>query len=150
MPTPIDFYFDFSSPYGYLASQKIGALAAKYERVIDWHPILLGVVYKQTGGVPLVAIPLKGDYSRRDMSRSARFHGLEDFRIPSKFPIPTQAPARIVLWLKQSNPSLASAAIHALYRAYFVDDLDISNPGRGRRYRRQLRRRCLRRARFCG
>jgi len=34
MAAPIDFYFDFSSPYGYLASQKIEALAAKYGRAL--------------------------------------------------------------------------------------------------------------------
>ena len=32
MPAAIDFYFDFSSPYGFLASQKIEALAKKYGR----------------------------------------------------------------------------------------------------------------------
>ena len=73
-------------------------------------------------------IPLKGDYSRRDMPRSARFHGVSDFRMPSKFPIPSQAPARIVLWEKQRDAALAATVVHALYRAFFVDDVDISMP----------------------
>jgi len=30
MPNPVEFYFDFSSPYGYIASEKIDALAAKF------------------------------------------------------------------------------------------------------------------------
>jgi 2-hydroxychromene-2-carboxylate isomerase len=128
MPTPIDFYFDFSSPYGYLGSRKIGALAAKHERAVAWHPILLGVVYKQTGAAPLVAIPLKGDYSRRDIVRSARYYDVPEFRLPTRFPIPTQSAARIALWLERVDPSLVSATIHALYRAYFIDDLDISSP----------------------
>src|ERR1700682_1799810 len=128
MSASIDFYFDFSSPYGYLASEKIEALAAKHGRTVDWHPILLGVIFKQTGAAPLTMIPLKGDYSRRDMPRSARFHGVSDFRMPSKFPIPSQAPARIVLWQKQHDAALAAAVVHALYRAFFVDDLDISTP----------------------
>ena len=75
MTPPIDFYFDFSSPYGYLAAQKIEALAAKHGRAVDWHPVLLGVVFRQTGTAPLTDVPLKGDYSRRDFERSARFHG---------------------------------------------------------------------------
>src|SRR5215470_16185085 len=98
MAAPIDFYFDFSSPYGYLASEKIEALAAKHGRGVNWRPMMLGVVFKQTGAVPLLQIPIKGEYSRRDMERSARFHGIPGFRVPSKFPIPSQAPARIVLW----------------------------------------------------
>ena len=36
MPNPVEFYFDFSSPYGYIASEKIDALAAKYGREVTW------------------------------------------------------------------------------------------------------------------
>ena len=127
MKTPVDFYFDFSSPYGFLASQKIDALAAKYGRTVDWRPVLLGVIFKETAMAPLTTIPLKGEYSKRDFARSARFHGV-DFRMPSKFPIPSQAPARIVLWLKAREPARAVRVAKALYRAYFVDDVDISDP----------------------
>ena len=128
MSASIDFYFDFSSPYGYLASEKIEAMAARHARRVDWHPILLGIIFKQTGAAPLTMVPLKGDYSKRDMPRSARFHGVSDFRMPSKFPIPSQAPARIVLWQKQRDAARAATVVHALYRAFFIDDLDISMP----------------------
>ena len=128
MAAPIDFYFDFSSPYGYLAAQKIEALADKYGRAVDWHPVLLGVIFKQTGMAPLTMVPLKGEYSRRDFERSARFHGIAGFRMPPKFPIATQAPARIVLWLKVRDPALATRVIKALYRAFFTAGVDISDP----------------------
>src|SRR4030095_16167384 len=116
--TPIDFYFDFSSPYGYFASQKIEALAAKHGRSVDCHPILLGVVFKQTGTRPLTEIPLKGDYARRDFGRSARFHGLPEFRMPSRFPIPSQAPARIVIWQKARDPAAASPLAQGYHAAF--------------------------------
>ena len=128
MAQPIDFYFDFSSPYGYLGSEKIEALAAKHGRAVEWHPVLLGVVFRQTGAVPLTEVPIKGEYSRRDFARSARFHGVEGFRMPSRFPIPTQAPARIVLWQKTRDASRVPVIVHALYRAFFNEDVDISNP----------------------
>ena len=127
MAAPIEFWFDFSSPYGYLAAQRIEALAAKHGRAVDWHPMLLGAAFKQSGMAPLTQIPLKGDYSRRDFERSARFHGIADFRMPATFPIPSQAPARIVLWTKARDPALAVKTIKALYRAYFHEGLDISN-----------------------
>ena len=128
MAAPIDFYFDFSSPYGFLAAQKIEALAEKYGRAVDWHPVLLGVIFKQTGMAPLTMVPLKGEYSRRDFERSARFHGIAGFRMPPKFPIATQAAARIVLWLKAHDPALATRVIKALYRAFFTAGVDISDP----------------------
>ncbi len=128
MAGTVDFYFDFSSPYGFFASERIEALAARHGREVNWRPMLLGVVFKQTGAAPLTQIPLKGEYSRRDMARSARFHGIDGFRLPSTFPIATQAPARIVLWLQASDPAMATKVLHALYRAFFVDDVDISSP----------------------
>jgi 2-hydroxychromene-2-carboxylate isomerase len=128
MADPVLFHFDFSSPYGYLAAQRIDALAARHGRTVDWRPMLLGVAFKQSGQAPLTQIPLKGDYSRRDFARSARFHDVADFRMPEKFPIPSQAPARIVLWTKARNPAQAADVAKALYRAYFVEGLDVSDP----------------------
>jgi 2-hydroxychromene-2-carboxylate isomerase len=127
MPAPVLFHFDFSSPYGYLAAQRIDALAARHGRAVDWRPMLLGVAFRQTGMAPLTEVPLKGDYATRDFARTARFHGIE-FRMPSRFPIPTQAPGRLVTWLKASHPAAAVPVAKALYRAYFVDDRDISSP----------------------
>lgn len=109
MAAPIEFYFDFSSPYGYFASTRIDGLAARHGRTVNWHPILLGAVFKVTGGQPLPSLPLKGDYARRDIERCARLLGIP-FRVPSRFPVATQAPAR------------------AVYRAYFVEDRDIASP----------------------
>jgi 2-hydroxychromene-2-carboxylate isomerase len=125
---PIEFWFDLSSPYGYLASHKIEALAAKHGRSVDWRPMLLGVVFKHVGTAPLTTFPLKGDYSTRDFHRSARFHGIADFRMPARFPIPTQVPARIVMWAKARERALAPRVAKALYRAYFFDGIDVSDP----------------------
>ncbi len=42
MADSIDFYFDYSSPYGYFAAMKIDDLAARHGRSVNWKPILLG------------------------------------------------------------------------------------------------------------
>jgi 2-hydroxychromene-2-carboxylate isomerase len=127
MSAPIDFYFDFSSPYGYFASMRIDALAAKYKRDVSWHAVLLGVVFKVTGGMPLPMVPLKGDYSKRDFVRSAVFHGIP-YKTPTIFPVSTQSPARAFCWLNEQDPAKAKKLAAALYHAYFVDDINISNP----------------------
>lgn len=124
---PIDFYFDFSSPYGYLASQKIEALAERHGRAVDWHPMLLGVVFKQTGAAPLTEVPVKGPYSKHDFFRSARYHAVP-FNMPPVFPIPAQAPSRIMLWAKAKSAADGARMAKALYRAFFVEGRDISKP----------------------
>ena len=127
MPAPIDFYFDFSSPYGYLAATRIEALAAKHGRWVNWQPILLGAVFKVTGGQPLPNLPLKGDYAKRDMARCARLLGVA-FNYPSKFPISGVAPSRAMTWVQSRDQQKAKDLALALYRAFFVEDRDISNP----------------------
>jgi 2-hydroxychromene-2-carboxylate isomerase len=127
MADPIDFYFDYSSPYGYIAAMKIDAFAARHKRSVNWKPVLLGAVFKVTGAQPLPTLPLKGEYALRDIPRSARFHGLA-YRHPSKFPIAGQAPARAFYWVDDRDPALAHQLARTLYEAYFVNDLDISSP----------------------
>ena len=131
MSKPIEFYFDFTSPFGYIGSQRIAAIAARYNRDVRWHPIVLGFIFKVTQSRPLVELPLKGDYARMDMARSARQHNIQ-LNVPDNFPISTVAASRAVLWLQSIEPQgeheQSTALIHALYKAYFVDNIDISDP----------------------
>ena len=132
MATPIDFYFDYSSPYGYLASERIEALAERHGRAVVWRPILLGAVFKVTGQRPLTEAPMKGEYAVHDFRRSAREHGIA-FEQPATFPIGAVAAKRATLWLREHDEEAmrtrTPALIHALYRAYYRDGLDISAPG---------------------
>jgi len=129
MASTIDFYFDFGSPYGYLASTQIEALANKHGRTVSWHPILLGAIFKVTNQAPLTTLPMKGDYALMDFERSARETGIP-FRQPSDFPIGAVAASRAVYWLTEHDDSTLSALgapfVHAIYAAYFQQDRNIS------------------------
>lgn len=126
--TPIEFWFDFTSPYSYLASEKIDAIAARYGRKVTWHPLLLGVAMQKTGSPLLLKVPLKGEYSLHDFSRSARFFGLP-FTFPAKFPVATQSAARAYYWLHDRDCAQARAFAHAVFRAIFVEGRDGADPG---------------------
>lgn len=78
MPAPIEFYFDFLSPYGYFASTRIDALAAKYGREVRWRAFYMrGIMQDRLGQTrPFLEVPLKGDYYKRDVPRMARWFGL--------------------------------------------------------------------------
>jgi 2-hydroxychromene-2-carboxylate isomerase len=127
MPANLDFYFDYSSPYGYFAAMKIDDLAARHGRSVNWKPILLGAVFKVTGSQPLPSLPLKGPYALRDIARSARYYGIA-YKQPSKFPIAGQAPSRAFYWANDRDPALAKKLAQTLYQAFFVEDRDISSP----------------------
>ncbi len=126
MAEPIEFYFDFSSPYSYLAGELIDDLAAKYGRKVKWRPMLLGVVFQKTGQPLLVNVPLKGEYSLRDFSRSARYYSVP-FKFPAKFPMSTVSAARAYYWLHGQDCAKARQFARVVFRAYWVDGRDISD-----------------------
>jgi 2-hydroxychromene-2-carboxylate isomerase len=121
---PVDFYFEFSSPYGYIASRLAEDLEQRIGRPLRWRPILLGPIFKLTGQAPLTQLPMKGPYAQNDFSRTARLHKLP-YRHPDKFPIGTVAACRAFYWVHDRDPAAARGLAKALYRAYFEDNRDI-------------------------
>ncbi|MGB0572982.1 MAG: 2-hydroxychromene-2-carboxylate isomerase [Alphaproteobacteria bacterium] len=122
---PIEFFFDFNSPYGYIAAHKIEAIAAQHGRTVDWKPFLLGAVFKVTGAQPLPHVPMKGDYARHDFARSARFHDVT-YNPPVDFPFSPVAASRAVYWAKGDGK--AAEMTLTLYNAALGEGQDIAAP----------------------
>jgi 2-hydroxychromene-2-carboxylate isomerase/rhodanese-related sulfurtransferase len=123
----VDFYFDLSSPYAYIAAEKVDALGARYHVQVNWKPIVLGFIFKETGGAPLTtAHPFKSSYANEDFARNAKFHRLA-YRHPDVFPVLTTSAARAVLWLQQAHPEKANDFARACFRALFIDNQDTGN-----------------------
>lgn len=125
MSKPIEFYFDFSSPYGYLASTQIEALAEKHGRSVEWLPFLVGAAMKNTGRQPLAHTPMINDYAFHDIPRFARLLKVP-VEIPHPFPLATVTACRAFYWLRDNDPDKAVPFAKAVYRAYFVEQVDIS------------------------
>ncbi len=128
MAAPIEFYFDFSSPYGYLAAQRIEEVIEEYDREVLWKPFLLGAVFKTTGAKPALDIPMKGDYARLDLARSARLFDTP-FVLPETFPFISVAACRASYWLNESDPEEAKDLMMALYDTAFGEGRSIATPG---------------------
>ncbi len=127
-PRVVDFWFDFSSPYSYIASEWIEALAARHGRTVRWHAILLGVTFQAAELRTPVAHPIKREYSLRDFERSARFEGVP-LTLPAEFPIPTVNAARLFWWLADTaDAPRAIAWARAGLRAYFARGVMLSDP----------------------
>jgi 2-hydroxychromene-2-carboxylate isomerase len=129
MQASLDFYFEYSSPYGYFASTRIQELAARFDRQIRWHPILLGPMFKLMGSAPLTEIPLKGAYARHDFERTARLFNIP-YTQPEPFPIATVSAARATLYTRENCPDLLAPLVKNLYAAFFaqgrpIDQADI-------------------------
>ncbi|HEX4857012.1 MAG TPA: 2-hydroxychromene-2-carboxylate isomerase [Limnobacter sp.] len=122
----IDFYFDLTSPYSYVAAEQIEEIAAAGNRTVNYKPTLLGFVFKSTGNSAPMMNPAKGRYSAKDFARTARFHGLT-INWPKKFPINATAGSRAILQVLNTQPEKAGELTRALYKAYFVEGKDITD-----------------------
>jgi 2-hydroxychromene-2-carboxylate isomerase len=108
-------------------SEKIDAVAARYGRKVRWHPILLGVIFKATGSAPLTLQAPPRPPTRSTISSVRR----ASWAFPTAsepLPAATQNAARAYYWLHGQDCALARQFAHAVYRALFVDDQDISAP----------------------
>jgi 2-hydroxychromene-2-carboxylate isomerase len=127
MPEPIDFYFELASPYGYLASLRIDAIAARHGRAVRWLPIMLGAALKRMGTLPNVTVPMKGDYLRHDVARTARLQGAP-LRLPPVMPMNSLAASRAHWWLADDDPALARKLAQAVFHAHWGEGRDMSMP----------------------
>lgn len=125
MSAPIDFYFDFSSPYGYLASEQIDELGAKHGRAVMWHAIVLDAQFQPQGGMKIPTALMRTEYVKRDVERSAAYFGIP-YKTPAPYPVHTEHAARAFQWLSDRNPDEARSFAHAVFRAYFVEGRNIA------------------------
>ncbi len=126
MAKTLDFYFDFSSPYGFLAATQVEALAARHDCDLVWRPYLLGAAFKTTGRQPLLNHPVVGDYARHDIARTARLLDIA-WQMPDKFPIMTVAACRAYYWLKDIDVQQAVEFCKLTYQAYFAENRNITD-----------------------
>lgn len=126
MSAPIDFYFDFASPYSYIASRLLEAIAEKHGRAVIRHPLVVGSAFKVVGGVTLTGMPMRHEYVLRDIARLARYLKLP-YRAPSHQSIPTHHAAQAFLWTQDRDPEQAQEFANKIFSAYFTEDLNISD-----------------------
>lgn len=122
----IDFYFDFASPYSYVAAHMIEEIAERQKRSVIWHPIVIGTAFKAVGGAPMQTLPLRNEYVEKDVARLTRYLGLP-YEHPSAYPVPTQAAACAFLWGQDRDPARAKEFAHKVFAAYFVEDRNIAD-----------------------
>jgi 2-hydroxychromene-2-carboxylate isomerase len=112
----IEFYFDYVSPYSYLADSQLGALTKRTRALIIYRPVSLGGIFKATGNASPIANPAKGKYVRDDITRWIR-----RYRVPfgnnPHFPFNTLRLMRGAVAAQQQGrfDSLHPAAFRAMW-----------------------------------
>jgi 2-hydroxychromene-2-carboxylate isomerase len=122
--TELAFFFDYASPFAYLAATQVERLAEAHRASLRWRPLLLGGLFKAIGtpNVPLFEMPeSKRQHALLDMQRWADHYGVP-FRFPSHFPMNTIAPLRMTLQLPDEQRGRLA---RGLFAAYWAEDRHI-------------------------
>src|SRR5436309_5976927 len=116
-----DFFFDFSSPYSYLASTQLSGIEGRTGPRARLLPITLGWVRKETGHQ--MPPPQQLKYMAEDTSRWAQKYGVR-MQIPAAFPVSTILPLRACI--AACRDGQGNTAMHALFHTYWAEGKDIS------------------------
>ena len=124
MARTLEFYFDYGSPYSYLADTQVEAIAQRAGATLQRKPMLLGGVFKATGNASPMTVALKSKWSAFDMPLWARHYGVPFLRNPF-FPVNTlalmrgAAAAQIDGLFERYHP--------AIYKAMWVDGRNLND-----------------------
>ena len=88
MARTLEFYYDYGSPYSYLADTQVEAIAKRAGASLLRRPMLLGGVFKATGNASPMTVALKSKWSAFDMPMWAHHYGVPFNRNPH-FPVNT-------------------------------------------------------------
>jgi 2-hydroxychromene-2-carboxylate isomerase len=123
MSEKVEFYYDFSSPYSYLASTKIEGICAKCGAELDWKPFLIGGVYKESGNRAPLEVPGKKRYMIQDVRDWANDYGVE-LNFPDLFPVNSVKSVRGALVAKEQGR--VRDYTRKLFKLYWIQNDDIS------------------------
>lgn len=126
----LEFFFDVSSPWTYLAFENVQPMAAELGVAIDWRPILVGGVFNAVN--PSVyamrenPVPAKAVYMLKDLADWARAADLKIVFPPRVFPVNSVRAMRACLVAAREAKLVPLA--RTLFRAYWGDNRDIGKP----------------------
>lgn len=125
----VEFFYDYSSPWTYLAFTKIDGLCRKYNADLEWRPFLVGGVFNTVN--PSVyefrekGVPAKQHYTAKDMGDWARYYGLKITMPPSVFPVNSVKALRGAL-VALEHPGKFLPYSYRVFETYWGEDQDIS------------------------
>jgi 2-hydroxychromene-2-carboxylate isomerase len=124
----IEFFFDCSSPWTYLAFHNIQPLAAELGAEIVWRPILVGGIFNSINPSVYATrekpVPAKAKYMLKDLGDWTRSSGLKIVMPPRVFPVNSVKAMRGCILLASEGKLVPFA--RATFEAYWSDNMDIS------------------------
>lgn len=127
MHSGLTFFFDFASPYAYVAFDAVLSLGEEAGITVTPRPVMVWAILKAQGITPPLETPARREYLLTDMARSAAFHALP-YRQPDPLPISAHLASRLWLGYASDDGAPPLPLARAIYAARFAHGLDIRDP----------------------
>jgi 2-hydroxychromene-2-carboxylate isomerase len=128
MTKRIEFFYDVSSPWTYLAFVNVQKLAREEGAEIVWRPFLVGGVFNAVNPTMYRMrenpVPARETWVKQDLQAWARLAGLKITFPPKVFPVNSVKALRGLLWAKEQGRDVELAT--AFFELYWSEDRDIS------------------------
>lgn len=124
----VEFFYDYSSPWTYLAFTRVSGVCQKYNATLEWRPILVGGIFNTVN--PSVyefrerGVPAKAKYAAKDLQDWARYYGVTIIS-PTIFPVNSVKSLRGAL-VALEHPGKFLPYSYRVFEAYWGEDQDIS------------------------
>jgi len=124
----VEFFFDFGSPYTYLAYHQLPKISKERHADIIWRPMLLGGVFQATGNHSPAEIAAKGKHSLVDLTRWADHFGVSIKPNPN-FPINTLPLMRGAVGMQMRSEDEFQHYLSVIFSAMFEEPRNLNLPG---------------------
>jgi 2-hydroxychromene-2-carboxylate isomerase len=121
----LEFFYDFVSPYSYLASGRVEAVAARAGATVRFKPFLVGAVHKATANHAPLETPAKLRHMWVDLQRWAKRLGVP-LTLPPAFPVSSILALRVALAAEAEGKLVPFT--HAVFRAFWGEGKDLTSP----------------------
>ena len=128
MPQPIDYYFSLPSPWAYIGHKPFQDLVKAYDLQVNYKPVALGVVFSETGGLPLgKRHPARQRYRMVELQRWRDRRGLDFHLQPKHWPFDGRLPDGLVIAALEAghNPD---ALLRRAFPAVWEEQRDLGDP----------------------
>ena len=119
----VEFYYDFTSPYTYIASTRIERVCEENGAELEWKPFFMGGLFIETGVKAPVDIANKFAYVKHDTEDLARHYGV-DFKFPAVFPLHSVKSMRGAF--AASEKDKLTEYTHEMFRLFWTQGWDLS------------------------
>jgi len=132
VPAHIDYYTFIASPWAYLGSKRLEAIAAKHKATVRIIPMNAGDVFPATGGLPLAKrAKQRQDYRLHELRRWSEHLDIKIIPLPKPFPLNDMLAGKLVVAARDAAGAGADDAIrlaHRMMAALWAEERDLANP----------------------